>query len=148
MPFSQLLTLIIMIVNLFPCLFSCQHRSLSYKELVSVSLHSILLLWTIILALTTYLRLSSSFIALVWSLPLILFYFIPALLLSHTPTILFIVGLSLPVVLGTNLAACLLDLFVPLTGRSGTAVSPDIAIAVLCAILNHMTLYPVKLILK
>lgn len=46
--------------------------------------------------------------------------------------------------LATNLTACLLDLLIPLTGRIGTEVLPDVAIAIICGVLNHMTLYPVS----
>lgn len=107
-------------------------------------MHSILLLWTLILTVTTYLRLSSSFIPLVWSLPIILCYLLPSSLFPNLPSILIVVGVSLPTMLATNLTACLLDLLIPLTGRIGTEVLPDVAIAIICGVLNHMTLYPVS----
>lgn len=114
------------------------------------SLHAITLLYGILLALLTYLRLCSAFYFTIWLLFSLVFRHLlwdrllrPCLaqssLYHSTLIVCETLSLSVPFILSVIMDISLMDFFVPLTGRSGGHLPPDLTIAVAVALLTCFT---------
>lgn len=113
------------------------------------SRHAITLLYTILLALLTYLRVCSAFyftILLLFSLVfrhLIWDGMLRPQITQSSPSFssqtVFVtcetLSLSIPFVFSILMGVCLIDFFVPLTGRAGGHLPPDLAMGVIVAVL-------------
>lgn len=113
------------------------------------SFHAITLFYTLLLALLTYLRVCSAFFFAVWLLFSLVFRHLlwdiiiqQALSPRHHRTTYYSLftlcmafSLSLPFIFSILLIVTLMDFFVPLTGRSGSYLPPDVAIGGLVAML-------------
>ena len=105
------------------------------------------LIWTVCLLTLTYLRLCSAFVFLLWvAFPLTLqglpWYFCLRTAIDRnkhktvwnlTHVVLSALGIGLPFMLCMQLVDGVFAMFVPLTGRSGSSVPPDLAIGGLAA---------------
>ena len=110
----------------------------SLDYITTLSSHS---LWLPLLILTTYLRLCSSFIPLMSiAFPLLFWSILWHSLLkpinnSFLLSVLCFAGSLLFIPAGIALAQVLHDLFVPIMGRSGSEVAPDIVVGVMSSML-------------
>ena len=107
------------------------------------------LIWTVCLLALTYLRLCSAFVFLLWvAFPLTLqglpWYFCLQTAIDRnkhgtmwnlTHVLLSVLGIGLPFMLCVQLVDGIFAMFVPLTGRSGSSLPPDLAIGGLAAAL-------------
>lgn len=124
-----------------------KNPKVSQKALEKSCFYAVQLLWTILVIIFTYLRVCSAIVFSVWAaFPLVfrallwdtlfqksidekrqpMLYYTVLVLLS-------VLSLSLPYIWGSLLTVGLYDMFIPLMGRSGSLVSPDIAIGILTA---------------
>ena len=106
------------------------------------------LLWTTAILLCTYFSIASGFVFLAMATFVLIFrtIFLDTLILQtldkqrnstaiHFSTVISSVcSLSVPLMWSVLTDMSLFDLFVPLTGRSGSLVPPDVAISVLLAV--------------
>lgn len=119
-----------------------------------IIMHSNQFVWWGVLLITTYLRLSSAFVPfLLIYFPLIFRTFLWDILLkpliskSKFPIIYqngFIICYALamlPVMLSLVLVYSVMDIFIPLMGRSGSIASPDVVIAIISASLTCQVLH-------
>ena len=119
-----------------------QHPHLPADSLDYITTLSSHFLWLPLLTLTTYLRLCSSFVPVLFIIFPFFFWTIlwhnilnpfsngsfPVSLLCFSASLLFI----LP---GTALVQVMNDFFVPLVGRSGSELPPDVAVGVMSSVL-------------
>ena len=109
------------------------------------SLHGLTLIYGGVLALLTYLRVCSAFYFTVSLLFLLVFRRLvwdgllkPVLPTTHLSNAVFVtceaLSVSVPFILSTILVSSILEFFIPLMGRSGTRLPPDLAIGVLTAV--------------
>lgn len=118
-----------------------------------IIMHSNQFVWWGVLLITTYLRLSSAFVPfLLLIFPLTFRTFLWDILLKplisklKIPTLYkngFIICYALamlPLLLSFLLVYSIMDLFIPLMGRSGSIVSPDVVIAIISASLTCLVL--------
>ena len=119
-----------------------------------IIMHSNQFVWWGVLLVTTYLRLSSAFVPfLLIFFPLIFRTFLWDILLkpliskSKFPIMYkngFIISYTLsmlPVILSLILVFSIMDIFIPLMGRSGSIASPDVVIAIISASLTCQALH-------
>ena len=119
-----------------------------------IIMHSNQFVWWGVLLVTTYLRLSSAFVPfLLLVFPLVFRTFIWDILLkpliskSKFPIMYkngFIICYALamlPLMLSFILVYSIMDLFIPLMGRSGSIASPDVVIAIISASLTCQVLH-------
>lgn len=134
----------------FSGVFCLQTSALRSHLCEPSSLHAVTLLYGTLLALLTYLRLCSAFYFTVWLLFSLVFRHLlwgrllrPCLTQSSLYHSTFIMcetlSLSIPFILSVLMDISLMDFFVPLTGRSGGHLPPDLAIAVTVALLTCLT---------
>lgn len=132
------------------CNFCLQTSVLRAHLCEPSSLHAITILYGALLVLLTYLRVCSAFYFTIWLLFSLIFrHFLwgrllqPQLAQSSLYHSTFIVcetlSLSIPFILSIIIDISLIDFFVPLTGRSGGHLPPDLLIAVTVAFLTCIT---------
>ena len=108
-----------------------------------------LLLWTIGLAILTTFRIPSAFVCMLWvAFPLISRVLLwnvmlhKLRLLPHHVT--FVVstvgGVAVPSMLLVQLDVAMVEMFIPITGRSGTILPPEIPIGLLCVVMLFLTI--------
>ena len=118
------------------------------------SFYAVTLFYTVVLALLTYLRVCSAFfvaILLLFSLVFrcllwdaILRHFLISKLRSNfvyctTFVLCQALSVSMPFIFSVCLSVALIDLFVPLTGRSGSYLPPDLVLSIVLAALVCIT---------
>ena len=110
------------------------------------------LLWTVLLALLTYLHVCTAFVFLVNVMFAVVFRrFVWGLGLkklfdktSATHHFFFVLSsalvTSLPLMWSVLTSASVMDMFIPLTGRAGNVVPPDLVIGILAAVLVSLSI--------
>ena len=137
-----------------------QHPAISQQALEQSSFLATQLLWTICLVVFTLLRVCSAFVFTLWVIfPVISKGFIWDVCLKRTLdrkgglhhivfVIVSVLAIGLPFMLCLLLAFGLTDMFVPITGRSGSLVPPDLVIGGMIAFLVCLlTAYMVRPVL-
>ena len=105
-----------------------------------------LVMWTVLLAVFTALRVPSAFVCVLWVLPPLLSRLLLWEVAQHRllpPHLAFVlstvVGVAIPSMLLLQLDAGMAEIFIPITGRSGTVLPPEIPIGLLCVVALFIT---------
>eukprot|EP00731_Ephydatia_muelleri_P019134 Em0011g1174a len=128
------------------CTFSDgQHSSLLATQ-EKASFLGTLVMWTVLLAVFTALRVPSAFVCVLWVLPPLLSRLLLWEVAQHRllpPHLAFVlstvVGVAIPSMLLLQLDAGMAEIFIPITGRSGTVLPPEIPIGLLCVVALFIT---------
>ena len=108
----------------------------------SQTFYASLVVWTVILLVMTYYRLTSAHLPLLWVLfPLVVRALLWESLWNARTSdqnfglflFVYLSSMLVPLLFSSYMTAVILDIFVPITGRGGTQVPPDHFIALLCA---------------
>ncbi|XP_015755678.1 PREDICTED: endoplasmic reticulum metallopeptidase 1-like isoform X2 [Acropora digitifera] len=115
-----------------------------------------LLIWTLALSILTYYRLASAHLPLLFVIfPLVVRVFIWETFFSTKTVqqkmgkfmIMNLVAQAIPLQFFTYIAMAIMDVFVPVTSRTGTEIPPDVFLSVLCAfVVVVLTSYLISII--
>ena len=120
---------------------------ISCAQQESEMFYGTLLVWTVILMCTTYYRLASAYLPLLWVICPVLGRCLlweqclqRQLPRSHHGLLvcMHLLAVAVPVLFSCYLAVIVMDLFIPIMGRSGTEMPPDLFLAILSAILTNL----------
>ncbi|KAL5486377.1 hypothetical protein EMCRGX_G018844 [Ephydatia muelleri] len=118
----------------------------SHLMLEKASFLGTLVMWTVLLAVFTALRVPSAFVCVLWVLPPLLSRLLLWEVAQHRllpPHLAFVlstvVGVAIPSMLLLQLDAGMAEIFIPITGRSGTVLPPEIPIGLLCVVALFIT---------